>query len=72
VILGLFLVLAGLGMIVRPIEAFFIPLGPYKYVGLLPSGDGEAISKTRSRFYGVVAVVIGSGICWFASYRPRD
>lgn len=64
---GFVFILVGAYMIVHPKEMLVLHPGPDK--ALLRKNQPEYVSRTGSRIYGGLAVMMGVGISWLASYR---
>jgi hypothetical protein len=64
-LLGLFLAGWGIVSVVEPRETYMV----YEPAKTIPHGAIEHVSKDRSRLYGILATLIGTGIVILSVYR---
>ena len=68
-VLSAIFIIGGIAAVVQPIEGY--THHPSDTGGLLPpTNTQEHLTKSRSRVYGGVAILLGIGIGWLALYRP--
>jgi len=73
-IAGLGFIIFGVWIIVYPTDFTMIPDSAGVHF-VVPSVGGDKsvhVSKTGSRAYGVLAIVLGAGISFLGLYRGRD
>ena len=70
VAIGVVAVAVGIYVIVQPYESVVNHPGP-RPRSWMAANPPEVVSKSKSRIYGCVAVVMGAGVCALAFYRGK-